>query len=421
MKIRHWAITGVGCVALLALGLGSLYSRRAQEEQNHSMNDETEVVVSNLAGASMDFYQAGSVLQQAKLIQVTGSRFWLRKGNYFIRVRQAEHTSYYPIPIWGYRAGPEKDGSLIVTIRPYPDEQPPRLIDLEEFAFIPSGYFLLGDRLNPQDPHYVWLGAYFIGRYEVTNAEFRQFLNDPEGYADETNWTADGKSWKQAHTCGATALMTSDNPDYERFGLDDQPVVEVKWYEANAFCRWLTGKLGRGIWEFSLPSEAEWEKAARGPDSLDYGLGQTLSDEAVGLYNWKKNPDAPITVQSITATKRQYQPNRYLIYHMSGNVSEWTQSIDRPYNRQHPYVEEERNKDESAAQRVVRGGSWYNASIALLNLAYRDTFPPEQSTNERGFRIVARRIPITTAEDLSQNSLSSQSRNNTPNKDKSSQ
>jgi formylglycine-generating enzyme required for sulfatase activity len=55
--------------------------------------------------------------------------------------------------------------------------------------------------------------------------------------------------------------------------------VHVNWFEANAFCHWLTQKLGGGGWIFGLASEAEWEKAARGPDNLDYGLGMNISND----------------------------------------------------------------------------------------------------------------------------------------------
>jgi formylglycine-generating enzyme required for sulfatase activity len=84
----------------------------------------------------------------------------------------------------------------------------------------------------------------------------------------------------------------------------------------------------------------------------------------------------------------RYSPNRYGLYHITGNVSEWTQSIFRALNRAHPYVDEDRNHDEGPGQRVVRGGSWYTASIAVLNIAYRENFQPEVAAPYLGFRIV---------------------------------
>ena len=79
---------------------------------------------------------------------------------------------------------------------------------------------------------------------------------------------------------------------------------------------------------------------------------------------------------------------------MTGNVAEWTQSIYRPFNRQHPYVDDDdRNHDEVSGERVLRGGSWYTASIAVLYIPYRENFRPEVKAPYLGFRVVARPVP----------------------------
>ena len=88
-----------------------------------------------------------------------------------------------------------------------------------------------------------------------------------------------------------------------------------------------------------------------------------------------------------------YRPNRYSIYHLSGNVVEWTSSVARPFNRERPYVDVERNREDGNEARVARGGSWYSASIALLYVPYRDWFQPEVNHHDLGFRIVARPLP----------------------------
>ena len=100
----------------------------------------------------------------------------------------------------------------------------------------------------------------------------------------------------RGNACRATALLKPTDGDYARFGQDDQPVVLVNWFETDSYCRWLSKKYGKGIWIFSLPTEAEWEKAARGPDNFDYALGASVSDQEVSQYNWKKNPTAEVTV-----------------------------------------------------------------------------------------------------------------------------
>jgi len=93
-------------------------------------------------------------------------------------------------------------------------------------------------------------------------------------------------------------------------------------------------------------------------------------------------------VIGIAATRARFKPNRYGVYHLSGNVVEWTQTVARPYNRQRLYADDDgRNRDDLTEARVARGGSWYSASIALLSVAaYRDTFPPEVRHHDLGFR-----------------------------------
>ena len=118
-----------------------------------------------------------------------------------------------------------------------------------------------------------------------------------------------------------------------------------------------------------------------------------MSDLETPLYNWKKNRGAAVTVEGLVSTPTNYRPNRFGAFHMCGNVGEWTQSINRPYNRDHPFIDDDRNADEASGLRVVRGGSWYSASIAYLYIPYRDAFQPEHSNQEIGFRIVAKALP----------------------------
>lgn len=395
--MKRWTLAAVCIIAALAVIVGVLaapYYRRGRNEQSHFERGETELVISNLSGARVSLFEAGKDLASARSRpDLNADRVWLPRGRYFLRVEQAGRESFYPATITGYRRGPD-GGAFNVTIRSLPPGLPPRLPStLHEYAFIPSGNFLLGDRLNPKEPHYVWLPAFFISPFEVTNAEFREFLKAPDGYGADKNWTEAGRRWRAANQSKASARLEPGEAEYERFGQPDQPVTWVTWYEAKAFCRWLTKKFGDGRWLYDLPSEAEWEKAARGPDDFDYGLGQFISDQESTLYNWKKNPDAPVTIVGVRDSLANYQPNRYGLYHSSGNVVEWTASINRSFNRDHPYVDGERNRDDLAEQRIARGGSWYSASIALLSTTYRDAFLPEVRHHDLGFRVVARPLP----------------------------
>ncbi len=393
---KLYAVGGAAIVMIIAII--TLFYLRSDErgERLHYEHEETELIISNIPDAHLTLFKAGTNLQDALTMPVmNGERTWLPRGNYFLKVDQSGRTFFYPIPIIGYRAGPDKGGTFTVTIRPPGPDSPHGLLPgLLDYVFLPSGHFLFGDHLRVQEPHYVWLGGFFISPFEVTNAEFREFLTDPRGYLDDTNWTEAGRKWKAANTSHVTALLKPTDTDYQRFGQPDQPVVQVNWFEANGFCFWLTRTVGKGRWIFALPTEAEWEKAARGPDNFDYGLGMNISNNEVSLYNWKKNPEASVTGVGLQETMSKYQANRYGVYHMTGNVAEWTQSIYRAYNREHPYVDnDDRNNDETPGERVLRGGSWYTASIAVLYIPYRENFQPEVQTPYLGFRVVARPVP----------------------------
>ena len=392
---KLFAVGGVTlAISGVVLGLFYLRSNDRSERQRYE-REETEAVISNISGAHLTLLKAGKNLEDAMVVNSTGDRFWLPRGNYFLKVERFGRTLYYPVPITAYRSGPDKDGTFGITIRPPEADVPHGLLpDLPDYQFIPSGNFLFGDGQRPQEPHYVWLGSFYVSPFEVTNAEFREFLIDPRGYADNTNWTEAGRKWKAANRSNSTALLKPEDAEYRRFGQPDLPVVQVNWFEANAFCHWLTKTWGRGAWIFALPTEAEWEKAARGPDNFDYGLGTNISDNEAGLYNWRKNPGAEITVVGLAETKSRYMPNRYGLYHMTGNVTEWTLSIYRSYSRQNPYVDDDdRNHDDVSGERVLRGGSWYTASIAVLYIPYRENFRPEVQTPYLGFRVVARPVP----------------------------
>ncbi|MEK6649700.1 MAG: SUMF1/EgtB/PvdO family nonheme iron enzyme [Bacteroidota bacterium] len=328
----------LACVCLL---FGCVNDSHEEEQVRRSA---TPVAVSFPVGVSVSVFSAGQDLEDVHPVSnVADGPLWLTPGRWIIEAHADGRTRHYPATLTGYRSGPDDGGAFIISIRRQWEGEAPMVPGMI-FVTVPSGWFLLGDRRSPPSSR-----------------------------------------------CSATLVPT--HPDHERFGRDDLPVTHVTWYEAQAYCRWLTTTYGGGRWLFELPSEAEWEKAARGPDDLDYGLSQSVSDRESSWYNWKKNPGAEETVVGLAATRTRYRSNRYGLYHMSGNVTEWTQSISVPFSRHRPYRNDERNHDDTPGQRVARGGSWYSASVALLSTSYRESFPPEHSTQELGFRVVARHLP----------------------------
>ena len=384
------ALSGAVVLAAAALaGAGTLSDRRAERER--VARGETKLEVLNRSGAEVRLFRAGGTMDDASSLPLEPDGTWLAKGSYFLEARASARSWLYPVSLAAARiAG---GGSHAVTVRP-----PGRAtLPLPPggsigFAFVPAGPFLLGEKRDLREPHDAWTTAFFLGAFEVTNGEFRRFLSAPDGWADRRSWTAAGWASRPAETA-STARLRPGDPDDDRFGKDDLPVVLVSWFEANAYARWLTRTAGAGRWLFRLPSEAEWEKAARGPDGFDDGLGMERSEPQMRPYNWRKNPGADVTLVGAAATPRLYRPSRYGIWHASGNAAEWTQSVSRPYGREAPFRDDERNADETPGFRVTRGGSWYSATTSRLSLAYREEFHPEPTSNDLGFRIAAFPLP----------------------------
>jgi len=370
-----------------ALSLARNELRRAARAR-HAARGETELRLVNPAGATVALFRSGDTLDGATPVPFPAGEAWLPEGRYFVEATLAERRLLFPVTLDGSGEGPDEDGSWTVTVRRPAPESPPLLDDRGPgFVFVPGGFFLMGDRQSAGQPHLVWVPSFHLASFEVTNGEFRRFLADPRGYDDRSSWTEAGWRWKANGLSQPTARLTPADPRYPRFGRDELPVVLVTWHEANAYCRWLTRRLGGGRWLFRMPNEAEWEKAARGPDGFDFGLGRELSEPQAPLYNWKKNPGAAVTL--VGPGETGFRSNRYGVLHASGNAREWTQSVFRRYGAEGPYRDDDRNADDADGMRVTRGGSWYSASSVRLQLAYREEFQPELSSDDLGFRVAA--------------------------------
>ena len=204
--------------------------------------------------------------------------------------------------------------------------------------------------------------AFALGRHEVTRAEFGRFVIDTgrEKFVDDEGCRLyDGKEW------------TSDperswrNPGYEQ--ADNHPVVCVSWEDAKAYADWLSEETGE---TYRLPSEAEWEYAARAGSTSVYFWGND-ADLACGYANGHDETskrenglpfDAPACDDGYakTAPIGRFNPNAYYLHDMSGNVWEWVEDDWNETYENAPANGEAWNKGTSG-RRVIRGGSWsYN-------------------------------------------------------------
>ena len=216
---------------------------------------------------------------------------------------------------------------------------------------------------------------YRISKYPITVAQYQAFVT-ARGYEQREWWTEAGWKWR------CDAKVTGPRDLALPFSLPNHPVVNVSWYEALAFTKWLTARLrDHDGWIVDLPSEAEWEKAARGhedarpypwkgelePDRANYfatGIGST---SAVGCFPGGSSP--------------------YGVEECSGNVWEWTRSRFADYS---DVAGDGREDSDDDGARAVRGGSWRDVPPWFLRVACRLRFAPVSRSDYLGFRCVLR-------------------------------
>ncbi|TAN43688.1 MAG: hypothetical protein EPN22_09695 [Nitrospirae bacterium] len=240
-----------------------------------------------------------------------------------------------------------------------------------EFVSVKGGCYQMGDTFGDGDSdekpvHEVCVDDFYMGKYEVTNAQYRQF--------------------KPSH----------DSKSYEGVSLngDSQPVVEVSWNDAKEYAEWLSSRTGQ---RYRLPTEAEWEYAARGGSSSRNYWGSS-KDEACRYANvadrTAKRKWSSWTTHECedgyegTAPVGRFQPNSFGLYDMMGNVWEWTSDW---YGKDY-YSSSPRNNPtgpSSGEYRVLRGGSWIGIP-QIVRAALRSWGTPTlRIDNGGGFHLVA--------------------------------
>ena len=186
---------------------------------------------------------------------------------------------------------------------------------LGELVSIPAGAFLMGDDENDaaKPQHELVLLEYQIGKYPVTNSGFKEFI-EAGGYTKKRWWTRAGWSRKKENNWTEPRYW-----DHIGFNKPNQPVVGVSWYECLAYCRWFSAVNGQ---TYRLPSEAEWEKAARGTDRRQYPWGNEFD---AGRLNSGEGEQTVKSTTPIGIYPAGTSPCCCL--DMAGNVWEWTSSL----------------------------------------------------------------------------------------------
>ena len=230
-----------------------------------------------------------------------------------------------------------------------------------EFVRVPKGKFLMGSKndnllaFEEEKPqHTVKIPYdYWIARYPVTNEQFADFV---EATQYKFEW---GVNWKSK---------------------SNHPVVMVSWYDAMKYCKWLNEKLQGEIGALAvrLPTEAEWEKAARGEQGDEWPWGNEFDTNRYNSSEGGKGTTTPVGAYSPQGD------SPYGAADMVGNMWEWCHSLYKPY----PYkANDGREKESGTDVRVVRGGSWYDFQ-RFARAASRRRVGPDLRFDYQGFRLV---------------------------------
>jgi len=221
---------------------------------------------------------------------------------------------------------------------------------------IPEGWFLMGSDAGQdceRPIHRVWIGSFFLAATQVTNAEYARYL--------EATGATSPKFW-----------------DDSNFNNPQQPVAGPSWHEAIRYCEWMNEQTGR---PYRLPTEAEWEFAARGGlEQKQFPWGddppQSLPDYAT---RWLSGPE-PVA---------RYAPNAFGLYDIGDNVHEWCSDW---YDPNYYAISPERNPQgpencpTQPARKSSRGGSWRH-QIKVARCSARSSIPPAFQYADYGFRV----------------------------------
>ena len=301
-----------------------------------------------------------------------------------------------------YSIGTDKDpnaykrlnrkSKLIKDVKKYPDEY---YVEVMDSLYLPLEASYNGLRtmdVNKLKFRYTWMDIQAAAKAKVGKRQDFLRTEEVKVYPDTTVWIKD-------YSYSYNEPMHNDYFWHKAYG--EYPVVGVTWKQAKAFCEWRT--LNKNIYikskksrydnvnSFRLPTEAEWEYAARGgleSATFPWGGPYTKSDRGCFLANFKPNRGDYAADQALyTVEAKSYEPNGYSLYNMAGNVSEWTDSAYDSNSYEFMSTMNPAIIDNSNKRKVVRGGSWKDVSY-FLQVSTRAFEYSDSARSYIGFRTV---------------------------------
>ena len=241
----------------------------------------------------------------------------------------------------------------------------------DEMVLIPEGVFTMGYKINnknewgdtDEEPvHKVFLKSYYIDRLEVSASQFSNFLNLNLKKAPLYFQTGSG-----------VTIEKVDRLYSPRTGLNNYPANRVSWYGADAYCRWLNKR---------LPTEAEWEKSARGIDGRIFPWGDEFPTNDRVTFRRKFNEIGFKVLEMVDSMPNGRSP--YGVHHMAGNAWEWVSDwYEDIYYEKSPFANPK--GPDFGVSKVLRGGNWYYKAY-YMRTTYRFNEKPGVFKNWQGFR-----------------------------------
>jgi formylglycine-generating enzyme required for sulfatase activity len=344
-------------VLLLELRILSLHPDRLLNSGESLCLSQSEISMSSLPGIAL-ITTIGLRAPESKfsdaLLFLFEAALERKDVGYLFHSLLFKYFKNEPLPEWKYHTASESN-----FIEP-------------DMVFVKGGTFNMGSE-NGNDGekpvHEVTLSDFYIGKYAVTVAEFRVFVSD-------TGFKTDAEKGGRSSIYGSWNKKSGinwRNATEGKIAQDNHPVFHVSWYDAKAYCNWLSKKSGK---TYRLPTEAEWEYGARGG-------GQSKGYEYAGSNNFDDVAWLLDNSGYKTHAVGEKLPNELGLYDMSGNVWEWCSDW---YDSYPSSTLTNPTGPSSGSNRVIRGGSWYNYPQGC-RVAHRNGNAPDYRRGNLGFRL----------------------------------